>query len=45
MPNNANGVILNQVALVPAHQQIILSNSGVYCITQAIPAQVVKEEK
>ena len=68
MPNYANGVILNQAALVPAYQQeedgtvqsilkdlgfqvfpidcrqVILTNSGVHCISKTVPAQVVKEE-
>lgn len=61
MPNYANGVILNQLALVPAYQrqedevissilkaygyqvfpidcsEIILTNSGIHCISKTIP--------
>ena len=68
MPNYANGVILNQAALVPAYQreedgivqgiledhgfqvfpidcrQVILTNSGVHCISKTVPAQVIQEE-
>ena len=69
LPNYANGVILNQAALVPAYRrkedsvvqgilkdygfdvfpidctQVILSNSGLHCISQAVPARVLNEEK
>lgn len=62
MPNYANGVILNGIALAPAYQrredeivthilesygyivkpidcsQVILSNSGVHCISKTVPA-------
>ncbi len=64
MPNYANGVIINQAALVPAYQRkedgviasilkgygyqvfpidcsnIILSNSGIHCISKTVPRRV-----
>jgi hypothetical protein len=68
MPNYANGIILNQAALVPAYQQeedgivqgilkgygfqvfpidcrqVILTNSGVHCISKTVPTRVIQEE-